>query len=551
MKDLSYMLIFVGLFSGCSSMNRAVKTPSEQIVQDISNAKALYEMGEIQAAILNLSHVVEKSPHRPAQNTAYELLVEWLLEINNYAEAKRYASEFIQRHPKSPSTKKIVALFNNRAIQERLVVPPPPLKEDQHEESPSDLEVDVEDSEELEKKKSIFDKLSQKPLDPHALGILLPLSGPLAPFGKKILHAITLALDTTSPPTLENKISEIHAQGLKIFIADSAGDVTKAQSMVKNLVDNHQVALILGDIGHDTSRSAAQVCQELSIPLVSLSRHPLVADLGDYIFMFNPSYAQQINFLVDYAKVTQGYKRFGILYPRHKYGITMAKAFYDAVVKAGGLVTAIEAYDAQETTFTKVVKDLAKISCLGKHCNPASSRPHIDFEALFIPEFTKLAYLVPALVQADVLVSNSPQAQKNYALATKIKNPMPVQLLGLSSWNDKATLQKLGNQANGAFFVDVVSFDRSPELMQFKEAWEQLGQGAPTATEVLAYDATKMACKILAKNNYSREEIKTAIGTFDQQAGLLKNIQFSSQGELLTPNIGFMLEAGTSSVIKQ
>lgn len=545
MRNLFYVLVSISLLSACSSVNRGVRAPNEQIVKDISDAKALYEMGEIQAAILNLSHVVEKSPHRLAQNAAYELLVEWLLEINNYAEAKRYASQFIQRHPTSPSTKKIIELFNNRAVQERLVVPPPPLKEDHHDESPSDLEVDVEDPEDQEKKKS-----DNKTLDSNALGILLPLSGPLAPFGKKVLHAVTLALDTTAPANLENKISEIHALGIKIFIADSAGDTAKAQTMVKNLVNNHQVALILGDIGYDTSVSAAKICQELGVALVSLSRHPLATNLGEYVFMFNPSYAQQIKFLVDYARVDQNYKRFGILYPRHNYGIIMAKAFYDAVIKSGGVVTVIEAYDAHETTFTKVVKDLAGIKCLGKRCDPASSRPRIDFEALFIPEFTKLAYLVPALVQADVLVSNSPQAQKNYAIATKIKNPMPVQLLGLSSWNDKATLLKLGNQANGAFFVDAVSFDESPELMQFKENWDKLDQGAATVTEVLAYDATKMSLKILAKNKLSREEIKTAIGTFDQQVGLLKNIKFNSQGELVTPSIGFTLEAGTSTVTK-
>jgi len=150
-----------------------------------------------------------------------------------------------------------------------------------------------------------------------------------------------------------------------------------------------------------------------------------------------------------------------------------------------------------------------------------------------------------------VLVTSSPQALKNYILATKIKKPMPVQLLGLSSWNDKATLQKIGDKANGAFFVDAVSFDESPEHIKFAEAWERLGHGEPTTTEVLAYDATRMIFKILAQDKPSREHIQKSISSFDQQIGLLKNIKFSPEGELLTPSIGFTLTSGASSVVKR
>ena len=545
MKKILLIALCAVFLSSCSSTSKNTKRSKNQLAQSITEARALHEMGESQAAITSLSNLIDKTAHNKSLGVAYELLIEWLLETNNYQEAKHYASQFLKYYPKSPSAKKITDLFKSKAIQEKNNPPATPIIEENPPEEPVDLHL------EETPKKSSFHEQKAPALNPHALGILLPLSGPLASFGRKTLDAMCMALEATLPDDLGKIIElELKSNNLKIIIADSEADGDKAKSMVNKLINIYHVALIIGDISNDASLLAAQICEQQGVPLLSLSRHPLIADLGSYIFMFNLSHTQLINYLVNYARNIKNHKNFAILYPRHNYGIAMAKAFYDAVIKSGGTITSIEAYDAHETTFTNIIKNLAGLYCPQKPCNEKNLRPNIDFQALFIPEFTKLAYVIPALVQADMLITNSPQAVRSYSLATKIEKPAPVQLLGLNSWNDPQILQKIGNQANGAFFVDLISFDQSPELKKFKEEWDSNHINPPTSTEILAYDATKLAMKILAKKN-SREEIRNGIAKFNKQVGLLKNISFSPEGELIAESAGFLLNAGQATPVQQ
>jgi ABC-type branched-subunit amino acid transport system substrate-binding protein len=370
----------------------------------------------------------------------------------------------------------------------------------------------------------------------------------LAAFGKKALGAMSMALNIKLPDNFE-AINEIKLDQLTIIIADSHGDTSHVLNTVKNLIFDYHVPLIIGDITNDASLLAAQLCEQQQVSLISFSRHPLVANLGEYIFVFNQSYNQHIDFLVKYAREHKKYERFAILYPRHNYGIAMAKAFYNAIIKSGGKITALEAYDTHETTFTKIAGELAGLHCVKPPCDPKKLVPNVDFEALFIPDFTALAYLIPALVQADILITNNAQAQKTYASSIKIAHPQPVQILGPSSWNDDATLQKIGKQANGAYFVDTLSFDQSPNLAEFKNSYDQLNLGAPSITEALAYEAIKVAQKILATEHKSKEDLQKALRNYNSQGALLSKIKFNNQGELNTSPTGFTLEDGKKKVL--
>jgi outer membrane protein assembly factor BamD (BamD/ComL family) len=154
MKNALWIVLsLTALLSSCSSVQKSNRVPKEQIAHDLRDARALYEMGETQAAIAQLSQALEKRTHGREHDQAYELLIEWLLETNNYAEAKRYATHFFNNYPTSPSAKRIDALFKSRAIHEKQMpqsqVPPVLKDENPSGESPTDIEIKIEN----EKKK--------------------------------------------------------------------------------------------------------------------------------------------------------------------------------------------------------------------------------------------------------------------------------------------------------------------------------------------------------------------------------------------------------------
>ncbi|HXW53228.1 MAG TPA: hypothetical protein VEL47_03885 [Myxococcota bacterium] len=83
--------------------------------QKIDEAKHLYDLGEIDAAISTLRLFVDSRPYDFSHDQAYELIIEWLLQLKRTTEAKRLASYFLAKHPQSESAQKIIDLFGKPA----------------------------------------------------------------------------------------------------------------------------------------------------------------------------------------------------------------------------------------------------------------------------------------------------------------------------------------------------------------------------------------------------------------------------------------------------
>lgn len=396
-----------------------------------------------------------------------------------------------------------------------------------------------------------------------SLGVILPLSGALMPFGKKVLMAMGIAWALPTDQ-ITGPIS-VMKNGVRIIVVDSKGETEGAQSAVDHLVKVERVAIIIGEITNDASLLIAQRCQQYGVPLLSLSRHPTLASMGDYVFVFNSSLQQHVEHLVNYAMTSMGQKRFAILFPRHNYGMTMSQLFFDEVVRKGGSIAALEAYDAHETTFATPVKKLVgkyylanrpdALECAknarwkdAQKCRD-SIKPMVDFDALFVPEFKKLALIVPALMQEDLLISNSPRVKAALSSATKFDNPQYVQLLGPNSWNEKATLDRIVNFVDGAYFVDSLSFDDSDELKRFSDAFTRAFGQAPSVLEAFAHDAASLALSLLSEGNTeSRKVLRERIAQWKGKVGLLNSISFLASGELDAIETGFLIKDGVVSV---
>lgn len=554
-------LVLALIFLSCSSCTQRAGKGIDDKAR-IDQALAHYHEGDVEAGISLLRTWVDSTQYKPTHDEAYELIVAWLLQLNRREQAKQVAAFFLARHPKSEHSKRIIQLFDQEPS-------PPPTKDVPKEPEPEIHDQQQEQNTETEEEEELLfdmEDMAPQPVDAKTLGILLPLTGPFAPFGKKALGAMSIALDIPLE-LVDGNINVVKKNDISIVLADSKGDPDQASAMVDLLVKTHHVALIVGDIINESSVRAARRSSMYGLPMLSLSRHPQLFSYPG-IFVFNSSQSRQISKLVDYAMDRQGHKRFAILYPRHNYGMSMSTMFFDEVIKRGGSITAIEAYDSHETTFADAVKkmtgtyylrdrpefnecqkdpkDLTVEKCL------ENIPPIVDFEALFVPEFGKLAMVIPALERENMLVTNSAAEKQSFVLATKIGDPQYVQLLGTSSWNDPATIGKISTRINGAYFVDTVSFEHSDELKRFSERFFVENGSTPTTLEVFAHDATKLAVNILANNtdeNATRETFKEKLLATHSGVGLLKDISFSKNGELASSEIGFQIANGAIAAV--
>jgi outer membrane protein assembly factor BamD (BamD/ComL family) len=113
MAHLMLSAVFLSLFAlGCMSKfnkGRLVKVNDAQYTT--REARSLYDMGEIESAILVLRNYVEMMPYNHSHDEAYELIVLWLLQTHQLEQAKKVASFFLSHYGTSKSAQTIVNLL--------------------------------------------------------------------------------------------------------------------------------------------------------------------------------------------------------------------------------------------------------------------------------------------------------------------------------------------------------------------------------------------------------------------------------------------------------
>ena len=189
------------------------------------------------------------------------------------------------------------------------------------------------------------------------IGLLLPMSGPLKVYGKRILSSVQMALGMELVPFGGSKL--IQTKGpLTLITLDTKGDPQRALAQLDLLVDKYQVMGMIGDPSPDTALPVALRAQAYQLPIISLSHRANLPLLGPYVFRLGLTPEKQAEALAEIAMGQMGLRRFAILYPRHQYGLNMMHAFWNAIQKRKGEVTAIEDYSYGQTTFTSEAKKL-------------------------------------------------------------------------------------------------------------------------------------------------------------------------------------------------
>lgn len=439
-------------------------------------------------------------------------------------------------------------------------------------------------------------------VDDKAVGVLLPLSGKYAAYGKRALTAIQLgfgvspkeeerppepeldpktgdAVVPTEEPTPKPKKKDVDLQGtlttpggLKLIVRDSAGDPVKTRQEVKDLVEQHHVIAILGDILLDTSLPAALAAEDAGVPLLSLSRRDGVPETGPWTYRLALTARKQAQALVRLTVEGMGMKRFAIIYPRDPFGVELMNHLWDELERREAEVTAVEAYAHDQTTFTAEAKALVGRGIASstevaecrqeaqqitndyrrkKHlegCNDLA-KPIVDFEALFVPDsYRTVSYIVPALVAEDVLLTKDRRTVDTYRKTTGNNSLRPVQLLGVSMWNDPELTKRLGRQIDGAVFVDGFDAgDGSPRVQKFVQAFASVHHSRPQLIEAQAHDGAAIFQALLTGDGSrppprSREALRQALAGVKEFPGVTGLIQFDEQGDSATQLIHFVVD---------
>lgn len=201
------------------------------------------------------------------------------------------------------------------------------------------------------------------------IALILPLEGPYASFGWKILKGASLAQ--------WKLLGEGQKVDLIIFNSlDSSWPEQVLQTSAK---------VIGGPLIPD---NIARVLQnKLYEKKLFFTFSPSAEKEGEEIWRFFPSAEDQVRILIKQTHEQLGINNFAILYPEENYGQRMSKVFYQVLNQQGGELRGLTSYPpSSPPKWGKKVAQLLKVEEKTQEEEKLETFPEPDFEAVFIPD---------------------------------------------------------------------------------------------------------------------------------------------------------------------
>jgi branched-chain amino acid transport system substrate-binding protein len=189
--------------------------------------------------------------------------------------------------------------------------------------------------------------------EPYRIGAIFSITGPGSSLGiPERDTAVMLEAQINGKGGVKGPDGKMHP--LKIVIQDDASDETKAVLAAKKLIDEDQVAVIVGPTLSGTSLAIVDTVQKAGIPLVSCAAAiKIVEPVAERKWVFKTPQSDHliVDVLVDYLKA-KGFAKIGWLNVDYAFGQLGWIEFEKAAQKAGVTVVANEKFGQKDVDMT-------------------------------------------------------------------------------------------------------------------------------------------------------------------------------------------------------
>jgi ABC-type branched-subunit amino acid transport system substrate-binding protein len=343
-------------------------------------------------------------------------------------------------------------------------------------------------------------------------------------YGEEALNGIQLGMDIFSGQR-EQPVREL-------VVMDTAGDPARAVAALETMVREERVMTVIGPLSSRAAAAVAQRAEELGVPIIALTQKEGITEGKEMVFRNFLTPHREVDRVLEVALEAMGLKRYAILYPENSYGRHFMNLFWERVEKRGGVVTAVESYDPDETDFAEEIKKMigtyyprpASLTERRRNERPPEEEenrlnmeepePIVDFDAVFIPDsYTRVAMIAPQLVYHDVV---------------------DVQLLGSSLWQSPQLLEMSREYVQGALFPS--GFHESsgmPGIRGFIETYTASFESPPGILAASGYDTVRFLEQVMSGQGVrTRSQLQKAILWSQGFDGVTGRIFFSFGGEV-------------------
>lgn len=201
------------------------------------------------------------------------------------------------------------------------------------------------------------------------IGVILPLTGPVAEPGQNALRGIQIAKDIFNAKVGNNR-------KIKLIIEDSKSDPKIGVSAINKLFFTDNIKIIIGDLMSSVFLACAPIAEKNKIVTISPGASaPNVKNAGDYIFRNYLSDDFDGKVMANYIIKKERIKDVGIISVNNDYGVGVNKSFLESVKELGGNIVFNEQYGQGETNFKTILSLIKgkKFEAIYMVCNPVES----------------------------------------------------------------------------------------------------------------------------------------------------------------------------------
>lgn len=325
------------------------------------------------------------------------------------------------------------------------------------------------------------------------VGVLAPLTGTNAEFGKGFEVAMTMAMEEV------NAAGGINGRMLELIFQDSKGDAKESADLCRQYVDNEDIVAVLGDFTSTACMADAPIVKEVEMAILSpTASNPAFTEMNDCTFGIigkqdadSRYYARYV--LQEYA----GVDNVGIIYIESDWGNAAMSNFVDEAQKIGLNIVETASYVQDEKDFSSIITKM-------KAANP-------DHIAIMDQGAT------------SQIINQIRAAGWDVSLST----------------NGPGTSQQLidlcGENCEGLLLTTPFFFDPESEReMAWRDEFTNRAGFAPTVHSVNAYDCALLIAEAIRQcgDDVTRQNVRDHLAAIEFSGGLTGQIKFDETGSL-------------------
>lgn len=172
------------------------------------------------------------------------------------------------------------------------------------------------------------------------IGMVAPMTGELADFGKQVERGIRLAIDEI------NAKGGVKGKKLELKICDDQCNTQQAAACAQKMVNDPEIFAVIGHICSSCTLTGGPIYEAAKLTVLTVnSSNPKITEQGwKHMFRSTPTDTQQGAAMVDFVTHRLGLKKIAVVYSNDEYGIGLAESAKSQIETVGAILVAEETF---------------------------------------------------------------------------------------------------------------------------------------------------------------------------------------------------------------